>query len=365
METRPRLSEAEYVRRVLILIALVALVLLAWSLRNVLLMVFGAVVISTLFRSLAQQYQRLRIPYGVALFLSVLTVIGVVVLVGVLFGAQLAAQTESLATAVPQAWESLRGRLEGFGLGGQLDQLNPTGPASGIAASAGRFVMSLGGGLADAALIIVGGIFIAASPRFYEAGMVKLIPEQKRSLVGSALGDSGKALQLWLKAQLLTMAGVGLVTGIGLWLVGMPSALALGLLAALLEFIPFVGPILAAIPAILIALAIDPQMALWVVGVYLVVQQIEGNLLQPLLQQWAVDLPGAVLLFSLLACGTLFGPLGVIFAAPLTVVIYVMIKRLYVQEALNTPTPIPGEKAGTDDEASDQSRADSLPTALS
>jgi predicted PurR-regulated permease PerM len=82
---------------------------------------------------------------------------------------------------------------------------------------------------------------------------------------------------------------------------------------------------------------------LWVVLVYLVVQQIEGNLLQPLLQQWAVDLPGAVLLFSLLACGTLFGPLGVIFAAPLTVVIYVLVKKLYVREALETETPIPGE----------------------
>ena len=346
MNSRTGLSEAQFIRRVLIVIALIALALLAWSLREVLLMVFGAVVVSTLFRSLAGQYERLRLPYGVALGLAVLTVLGLIGLTGVLFGQQLAEQTEALTKAVPQAWESLRGRLEGFGLGGQLDQLGQAGQASGFASSAGRFAMSLGGGLADALLIVVGGIFIAASPRFYQAGMVKLVPENKRSLVGSALGDSGKALQLWLKAQLLTMAGVGLVTGLGLWLIGMPSALALGLLAALLEFIPFIGPILAALPAVLIALAVDPTMALWVVGVYLIVQQIEGNLLQPLLQQWAVDLPGAVLLFSLLACGTLFGPLGIIFAAPLTVVIYVLIKRLYVQETLNTATPIPGEDAG-------------------
>ncbi|WP_205481551.1 AI-2E family transporter [Sphingomonas arenae] len=346
METRTGLSDAQFVRRVLIVIALIALALLAWSLRNVLLMVFGAVVVATLFRALAGQYERLRLPYGLALALAVVTVFAILAITAVLFGQQLVQQTEALTKAVPQAWESLRGRLEGFGLGGQLDQLSGAGQTSGFASSAGRFAMSLGGGLADALLIVVGGIFIAASPRFYQAGMVKLVPENKRSLVGSALGDSGKALKLWLKAQLLTMAGVGLVTGFGLWLIGMPSALALGLLAALLEFIPFVGPILAALPAVLIALAVDPTMALWVVGVYLVVQQIEGNLLQPLLQQWAVDLPGAVLLFSLLACGTLFGPLGVIFAAPLTVVVYVLIKRLYVKETLNTATPIPGEDAG-------------------
>ena len=346
MESRTGLSEAQFVRRVLIIIGLVALALLAWSLRTVLLMVFGAIVVATLFRALSAQFEKLRLPSGAALAMSVLTVFGVVGVSVALFGAQVAEQTESLTQAVPKAWETLRGRIEGFGLGIDLDQLNPAGKASGLASTAGNFLMSVGSGLADALLIIVGGIFIAASPRFYRVGAVKLVPEHRRHLIWTALEDSGKALQLWLKAQLLTMLLVGIVTGLGLWLIGIPSWLALALLAALLEFVPYVGPVLAAIPAVLIAAAIDPQLALWTVGVYLVVQQIEGNLLQPLLQQWAVDLPGAVLLFSLLACGTLFGALGVIFAAPLTVVIYVLVKRLYVREALETATPTPGEDKG-------------------
>lgn len=346
MESPVRLTEAQFVRRVLIVIALVAVAVLAWVLRSVLLMVFGAVVVAILFRSLASQFEKLKLPSGPALALSVLTVFVIVGGAAALFGAQLVAQTENLTEAIPAAWDSLKQRLSGFGLGGQLGQIDPTSKTGGIAASAGRFVMSLGGGLADALLIVVGGIFIAASPRFYRTGMVKLIPESSRGNAAQAIRDAGNALQLWLKAQLLTMAIVGIVTGLGLWLVGVPSALALGLLAALLEFIPFVGPILAAIPAVLITLAIDPQLALWAIGVYLVVQQLEGYVLQPMLQQWAVDLPGAILLFSLLACGTLFGPLGVIFAAPLTVVVYVMVKRLYVQEALHTATPIPGEEKG-------------------
>ena len=203
--------------------------------------------------------------------------------------------------------------------------------------------MSLGGGLTDALLILVGGIFIAASPRFYTAGMVKLVPEQRRALVGDALNHTSRALRLWLKAQILAMAIIGVLTGLGLWLLGVPSALALGLLAGLLEFIPFAGPILSAIPAVLIALAIDPQLALWTVLLYVLIQHVEGYALQPVIQSWAVEIPGAVLLFALLACGGLFGPLGVVFAAPLTVTIYVLVKRLYVRQALDTSTPIPGE----------------------
>lgn len=343
MQTSPPLTEAQFVRRTLIVIALVALALFLWMLRDVLLMIFGAVVIATLFRSLAAQFQRLRVPPGLALGLSVLTVIAVIGGAMALFGQQLLAQTEGLSQALPQAWESLQQRIAASGLPIDPAQLKPAGAGSGLAASAGRFVMSLGGGLADALLIVVGGIFIAASTQFYTAGAVKLIPEGKRDLTRDALNDSGKALRLWLKAQLVAMVLIGLLTGIGLWVLGVPSALALGLIAGLLEFIPFVGPILAAIPAVLIALAIDPQLALWTLLLYVLIQNIEGYAVQPIIQSWAVDVPGAVLLFALLACGGLFGPLGVVFAAPLTVVTYVLIKRLYVREALDTATPIPGE----------------------
>ena len=129
-----------------------------------------------------------------------------------------------------------------------------------------------------------------------------------------------------------------------LWLLGMPSAFVLGLLAGLLEFIPFAGPILSAVPAVLLALAVSPDLALWVALLYFGVQQFEGYILTPLVQQYAVDLPGVILLFSLIAFGVLFGTLGVILAAPLAVVTYVLVKRLYVIEALDTPTTIPGEK---------------------
>ena len=99
---------------------------------------------------------------------------------------------------------------------------------------------------------------------------------------------------------------------------------------------------MSAVPAVLLAFAAGPDEALWTVLLFLIVQQIEGNVLEPLVQQRAVDLPPALLLFALVAGGLLFGPAGIILAAPLTVVLYVLVKRLYIQEALHTRTPLPG-----------------------
>jgi predicted PurR-regulated permease PerM len=335
------LTDSAFVRRTLIVVAIVALFALAWLLREVLLMVFGAIVIATLFRALAGQYQKMHVPEGLSVGLAVLTVVGIVGGAGLMFGSQLAAQAGDLSSSLPRAWETVTGQLASLGIPTGVFQTASEG--SGISGMASDVAMSVGTGIADALLILVGGIFLAASPRFYRIGAVKLVPEERRGQLWSALEASGTALKLWLKAQLLTMLLVGTVTGVGLYLIGVPSWFALALLAALLEFVPYVGPIAAAVPAILIAATVDPQTALLTIGLYILVQQLEGYVFSPLMQQWAVDLPGALLLFSLLACGTLFGAIGIIFAAPLTVVIYVLVKKLYVREALDTNTPIPGE----------------------
>lgn len=349
------MTDKVFIRRTLIVVAIVALFALAWLLREVLLMVFGAIVVATLFRSLAGLYQRFGIAEGLSVGLAVLTVVAIVGGAAAMFGAQLAAQAGDLSSSIPRAWAQVKEQLAGFGIPTNL--LQAGGEGSGVSGMAGNVAMSLGTGFADALLILVGGIFLAASPRFYRIGAVKLVPEDRRGQLWSAFEASGTALKLWLKAQLLTMLLVGTVTGIGLWLIGVPSWFALALLAALLEFVPYVGPIAAAVPAILIAASVDPQTALLTVGLYILVQQLEGYVFSPLMQQWAVDLPGALLLFSLLACGTLFGAIGIIFAAPLTVVLFVLVKKLYVREALDTATPIPGEDAAEQSGGSEPSLA--------
>lgn len=338
-------GEGQFIRRTLIILGLVSLFLLAWYLRSLILMLFGAVVVATVFRALADRIARFTgIREGISVALSIIAILGTAGILAAVFGSAILDQVQVLRTALPAAWSSFEARVGDIGLGEQLRQLSESIRTQSGTSAFSRFLLSLGSGLADVLLVLVAGVFLAAQPRFYVAGALKLVPAGKRGLLGEAMDESETALRLWLRGQLVAMVAVGLLVGLGLRALGMPSALALGLLAGVLEFIPFAGPIIALIPAILLALAVSPDMALWVLLLYFAVQQFEGYVLTPLVQQYAVDLPGVVLLFSLLGFGMLFGTLGIILAAPLTVVAYVLVKRLWVIEALHTPTSIPGEK---------------------
>jgi predicted PurR-regulated permease PerM len=344
-ESDQGLSESQFVRRVLIVLSLAALAFLVWQLRMLLLMLFGAVVIATIFRAVADSICKwTRLPAAAGTALSIVIVLGAVSAFIAAFGAHIASQFKTLSETLPGAWRSIELRIGDFGLSDQLDRLvaSISTPGGGTLSGFGRTLLSIGGGLADLLVVIFAGIYLATQPNFYRAGAIKLVPPARRKIAAEAILESERALRLWLKGQAIAMLVVGLLTGAGLWALGMPSALVLGLAAGLLEFIPFAGPILAAVPALLLALATSPDIALWVALLYLAVQQFEGNVLTPLVQQYAVDLPGAVLLFALIGFGALFGTLGAILAAPLAVVTLVLVKRLYVIEALDTATPIPG-----------------------
>jgi predicted PurR-regulated permease PerM len=345
-EPLQKMTDRLFVRRVLIVLGLAALFFLVWQLRMLLLMLFGAVVIATIFRAVADGIARYtRLPPIVATTLSILIILGALAGLIALFGAHVGAQFKTLRETLPAAWKALEDRMGDIGLSEQFDRLvaSISTPGGAGLTGFGQTLLSIGGGIADLLVVIFAGIYLATQPNFYRAGAIKLVPPARRKIAAEAMLESERALRLWLKGQAIAMVVVGLLTGLGLWALGMPSAFVLGLMAGLLEFIPFAGPIIAAVPAVLIALAVSPELGFWVMLLYVAVQQFEGNVLTPLVQQYAVDLPGAVLLFSLIGFGTLFGTLGVILAAPLAVVTLVLVKRLYVIETLDTPTPIPGE----------------------
>jgi len=339
------LDDKAFIRRVLIVLALVALVALLWYLRSLLLMLFGAVVVATVFRTLSDRISGLTgWRESIALALSIFLVLGAIAGLAALFGQHIVQQVDLLRDTLPGAWRSFEERVGDIGLGNQLRDLVETArQSSGSFASLSNAVMSVGNAIAEMLVVLFGGIFLAAQPRFYRTGAVKLVPPSRRKVVAEAMDESETALRLWLRGQLIAMLVVGCLTGISLWMLGLESALVLGLLAGFLEFVPFIGPIIASVPAILLALAVGPDLALWVALVYLAIQQFEGYVLTPLVQQYAVELPSVVMLFSLVGLGMLFGTLGVLLAAPLTVVIYVLVKRLYVIDTLHTPTPIPGK----------------------
>lgn len=345
-EVASKQSQIEFVRRALIVIGIAALALLLWQLRGVLVLLFGAVVIGTVIRAIAEPFSKhLRLPDGLAVMTSVLLLVAVLVGVGWLLGQQITAQTDALTQALPRALVRVDDWLGTYGLSHPFQtwfaQLHSSGGT--LVSRFGSWLSAASSGVAKFLIMFFGGVFLASQPRFYRTGAIKLTPETSRGTLSQALDESEHALRLWLRGELIAMLVVGVMTGFGLWLLGVQSWLVLGILSGFFEFIPFAGPILSAIPGVLIALVQSPQLALWTTIMYIFVHHAEAYLIQPIVQQYAVDVPAVVLLFSLLAFAVLFGPIGILFAAPLSVVTYVLVKRLYVIEALDTSTPIPGQ----------------------
>jgi predicted PurR-regulated permease PerM len=236
---------------------------------------------------------------------------------------------------LPAAVERFQGWLEGSQLGRMAVDLAKKSSGDGLPlGNAGLAVGALLGGVGNLLLILFVGIYLAADPRLYRDGALRLLPPTRRPQVGRALNDAGTALKKWLVAQIIVMAAVGLMTGIGLALLGVPLSLSLGLLAGVLEFVPVVGPIVSAVPGVLLGFSQGPETAFYVLLLYIAVQQVESNLLTPLIQRWAVELPPVIALLSIVACGLLFGVLGVIFATPVAVVVMAMVQHLYVEDTL-------------------------------
>ena len=338
-------SEADFIRRVLITIAIVAAVLLLWELRRVAVLIFGAVLIATIFRAIAAPLRKhLRLPERLAVGLAVLLIVGVIGTTIALVGSQVTAQGHALADILPRAAQIADGHLASLGLDHPVERsLGKLGNGGVVGSNISKFVADATEGVGSFLIVFFGGIFLAAQPKLYGIGFLKLVPPAKRSIASDAMEDSGRALRLWLKGQLWAMIIIFVLTWIGLLLIGVPSALVLALISGVLEFIPYAGAITSSVPAILVGLAQSPETALWVVGLYVVVHHVEAYVIQPVIQQFAVEIPAVITLFCLLAFGLLFGILGILLAAPLAVVVYVLVKRLYVIEALDTPTPIPGE----------------------
>lgn len=344
--SRDPYEHRKFIERVLILVGIALALLLLWTLLDLLVLVFGAVVIAVLLRTIADPIARhTPLGDGGSAVVAVLLVAGVFALFGWVFGGQVQSEFTGLSQSLPAAWQGFQARLESLPIVNSLasswkDSI-PGGSA--IMSRLGNLAVALGSAAADFILVVFGAIFLAANPKLYKRGLVKMVPRRGRELADEALSDSGRGLKLWLIGQLVAMVIVGLLTWLGLWLIGLPAALALALVAGFLEIIPYVGPVLASIPGILLALLVSPEMALWTLFVYLGVQQLEGVLITPIIQRKAVELPPALTVFGVVAAGIMFGFVGLIFAAPLLVVAYILVKKLYVREALDTPTPLPGE----------------------
>ena len=140
------------------------------------------------------------------------------------------------------------------------------------------------------------------------------------------------------------MALIGALSALAVRLIGLPSPRALGLIATVTELVPYLGPVLAAIPALLVAVTKGPELVVWTLAAYLLIHQAEGNLIMPLIQRRMISIPPALMLIGIAGIGALAGLLGFVLAAPIVVAIFVVVQKAYVRDTLKENVTLPGEK---------------------
>jgi predicted PurR-regulated permease PerM len=323
--------------------AVVVLAITLWLLRTLVLVGFAAILVALLFRAAGRGVRRVlpvghtaSVLVGVVLILAALS--GTMTLVGARTVTELSALSERLPEAVGQLEDWIRiSEIESWA----AERIQSPGAASTMLTGISGVTSGLFAAGTGVLLAVAGGLFLALDPGYYRKGAVALLPARFRRTGGDTLDAIAAALRAWLLGQLVAMLAVGILVAAGLWLLGIPTPLGLGVIAGLLEFVPYVGPVASAVPAVAVAFIESPRSALFVIALYVVVQQVEGTLLIPLIQRQAVNLPPAVTVFSVVAFGLVFGVAGFVLAAPLSVVALVLVQRLWIPYADGRPLTRP------------------------
>jgi predicted PurR-regulated permease PerM len=260
-----------------------------------------------------------------------------------MFGSQVRGQLTGVFERFPDALNAAGSRIGISNAAAQLETALGSGSGAGTLSRAAGVGFTVLGAIADLALVIVAAIYFAADPRLYRRGAAKLLPPSQHDRVLDAMNVTGNALKLWFGGQLISMIIVGVVSGLAYWWIGLPSPIALSVIAGVTNFVPYLGPIFGAVPALIFAFAKDLETVLWTAGAVLVIQQLEGNFITPFIQKRTAAMPAVIVLFSIVVFGLLFGLLGIFLAVPLAVAITVLIKKLWVRQTLGEETLVPGE----------------------
>lgn len=322
-----------------------------WYAAAALLLVFACILFAILLYELSDVVtRRTKLKRKFSLPLVVLLLLGVIGVGGTLMAPQISDQADKLAEAVPQALNQLRETINQHDLARRLLGGIPSDDKlmsylGKLAPNAGLFFTGVLGAMGNVLIIIFVGIYFAAQPGVYIRGLITLVPPHKRGRAQEVLDEMGRTLSKWLLGKFVSMLVVGTLTATGLALLGVPLALILGIIAGLLDFIPYLGPLMAGVPALLIAFSSSPTLALYVVCLFGGIQLIEGYMLQPLIEKRTVSLPPALTIVMQVLFGTLFGLAGVALATPLTAVLAVLVTMLYVQDVLGDNVKTPSEQA--------------------
>lgn len=339
----PDEADLRFLKRLAMIVLVAAVVYFFRAVVDILLLAFGSALGAILLSTGADWIAaKARVPRAVGLTAMTLLLVAVLGLMGWLFGTETSRQMAQLSNTLPQDWGRLTATLEANPIGHMVSDSFRQGSQGTRFA---HLLLGAGWGAAEIAanflVILVGAVFFAAQPHVYRKGLLLAVPAGSRGIAADAMDDVVRALRLWLVTQLISMTMMGIMIGFGLWWSGVPAPAALGLLGGLSEFIPYVGPTLAMVPALIVGLAGNGS--LWgVLGTYLAVRIVQVQIITPLISQRMVSVPAGLYLFLILAMGACFGAFGMFFAGALAVTVYTLAIRLYSRETLGDDVSPPG-----------------------
>ncbi|MEW6491667.1 MAG: AI-2E family transporter [Cyanobacteriota bacterium] len=316
-----------------------------WQLRNVLLLVFAAVVFAVVLNRVVRRLQEGKIKRGIAIAITVISLLGIIFILFAIIGPSFATQLEQLVNLVPTLLQRLRdwfNSLETWvpqqildvrNLGNLIPRLQPL--VTQFLGNAYTWFSDFVGIILNFLLVVVLTIMLLANPAPYRRGFILLFPAFYRRRAYDILSECERTIVGWMTATLINMAAIAVVSFIGLTILGVPLALANALLAGLLEFIPNIGPILSVIPPMAVAALDAPWKSLAVLILYFLIQQFEAYLLVPFVMKQQVSLLPAVTLMSVIVFGTFFGFLGVFLSVPLVIISKIWINEVLIKDILN------------------------------
>lgn len=331
----PRPTAGEIAARTILVTATaagtLALLLFAWRARQIVFATFAAVLLAILLHAAGSTVGRwLRVGDRWGVVVSAVAALVLLVLLVIWRGPETVSELGTLREQIPEALSSLREQIQQTELGRRaMDQVPESveeaiPDMSSTAQTAGGLAIGAAGALAMGFVVLFLGLLFALTPGVYIQGGLLLVPRRSRAAASDILDRIGDALRRWLGAQLIAMVAVFAMVWAGLSIIGMPLAFTLGLIAGLLDFVPYLGPIVSGIPAVLLAFVAGPDKLLWVLVLYIVVQSIESYVIGPVLQWKVVYIPPALTIVAQIALGTVAGLWGVALAAPLTAALMVL-----------------------------------------
>jgi predicted PurR-regulated permease PerM len=333
-----------FIQRTLIVIGLVTAVTLllffAWKIADILVLLFAGILLGVFLTSLSGWIrQHTPLSHRQALGITTLLLIGLLVAVGWFAAPNLVAQSEQLSSNLVESIDSVQSTLADQSWAQPI--LNRLPSAEEIGTSSGSFFNQISNLFSrtfnmftNIVVILFLGFYLAFEPDVYANGFIKLVPMSYRHRAGEVLDEVAYTLRWWLAGRLASMLIVGVLSMVGLFLLGIPLAFILGVLTGLLAFIPIIGPALALIPPVLIAFTNSPTQALYVVLLYMGIQIIESYFITPLIQRKTVSLPPVLLIISQVIFGVYFNLMGTAIAAPVAAMLMTLTKMLYVKDVL-------------------------------